>query len=306
MPVFHTKTIESILDPVAQQVSRLVIIHEEGEAGHEMPDLERPVLAVSKAVANLAKVGREMVTTTEDGILRQDMPLAITKVENAASLLEDASNLSKSDPYSKIARTKLIEGSRWILQGTSSVLLCFDESEVRKIIRECKKVLDYLSVAEVIDSMEDLVQFVKDLSPCLSKVTREVEKRVEDLTHQVHRESLSKCVDQIKTLAPILICSMKIFIQILTQGGKGSEEVGPPSFIMHAPPLFNWTRKQITSLSVIINCYLSYWLPFAVGGCPSVASVSHYLYGPSRTTSSSVILYLSLRLRRTGTTWPPG
>ena len=38
------------------QVSRLVIIHEEGEAGHEMPDLERPVQAVSKAVANLAKV----------------------------------------------------------------------------------------------------------------------------------------------------------------------------------------------------------------------------------------------------------
>ena len=89
MPVFHTKTIESILDPVAQQViasiskssfypkilqvSRLVIIQEEGEAGHEMPDLERPVLAVSKAVANLAKVGREMVTTTEDSILKQEL-----------------------------------------------------------------------------------------------------------------------------------------------------------------------------------------------------------------------------------------
>jgi len=224
MPVFHTKTIESILDPVAQQVSRLVIIHEEGEAGHSMPDLERPVQAVSKAVANLAKVGREMVNSTEDTILRQDMPTAINKVENAANLLEDASSISKSDPFSKTARTKLIEGSRWILQGTSSVLLCFDESEVRKIIRECKKVLDYLSVAEVIDSMEDLVQFVKDLSPCLSKVTREVEKRVEDLTHQVHRESLSKCVEQIKTLAPILICSMKIYIQILSQGGKGHEE----------------------------------------------------------------------------------
>ncbi len=118
MPVFHTKTIESILDPVAQQasvthrhlhtcsvvchthqpihdrtkklaffwcvfssanyggesewqkcdasflvasffqVARLVIIHEEGEAGHEMPDLERPVVAVSKAVTNLVKVGK--------------------------------------------------------------------------------------------------------------------------------------------------------------------------------------------------------------------------------------------------------
>jgi len=226
MPVFHTKTIESILDPVAQQVSRLVIIHEEGEAGHEMPDLQKPVMAVSKAVSNLAKVGREMGETTEDGILKQDMPLAIAKVENAATLLEEASSLSKVDPYSKAARTKLIEGSRWILQGTSNVLLCFDESEVRKIIKECKKVLDYLSVAEVIESMEDLVQFVKDLSPCLSKVTREVEKRVEDLTHQVHRETLSRCVEQIKTLAPILICSMKIFIQILSQGGKGTEEAG--------------------------------------------------------------------------------
>ncbi len=38
------------------QVARLVIIHEEGEAGHEMPDLERPVVAVSKAVTNLVKV----------------------------------------------------------------------------------------------------------------------------------------------------------------------------------------------------------------------------------------------------------
>jgi len=33
-----------------------VIIHEEGEAGHQMPDLERPVVAVSKAVNNLVKV----------------------------------------------------------------------------------------------------------------------------------------------------------------------------------------------------------------------------------------------------------
>ena len=126
-----------------------------------MPNLEVPVQAVSKAVANLAKVGREMVQTTDDAVLKQDMPLAITKVETAATLLEDASNLSRGDPYSKTARTKLIEGSRWILQGTSGVLLCFDESEVRKIIKECKKVLDYLSVAEVIETMEDLVQFVR-------------------------------------------------------------------------------------------------------------------------------------------------
>ena len=47
----------------------------------------------------------------------------------------------------------------------------FDESEVRKIIVDCKKVLDYLAVSEVIETLEDLVQFVKDMSPCLSKVS---------------------------------------------------------------------------------------------------------------------------------------
>ena len=33
----------------------------------------------------------------------------------------------------------------------------------RKLCRDCKKVLDYLAISEVIETMEDLVQFVKDL-----------------------------------------------------------------------------------------------------------------------------------------------
>ncbi|XP_067124691.1 vinculin isoform X1 [Centruroides vittatus] len=224
MPVFHTKTIESILEPVAQQVSRLVILHEEAEDGNAMPDLSRPVQAVSKAVANLIKVGRDTINSSDDMILRQDMPSALQRVEQASKLLEEASQMLKADPFSQPARKTLIEGSRGILQGTSALLLCFDESEVRKIIHECKKVLDYLAVAEVIESMEDLVQFVKDLSPCLTKVSRDVDAREKELTHQVHREILIRCLESVKTLAPILICSMKIFVQIYSQGGKGADE----------------------------------------------------------------------------------
>nr|XP_012141848.1 PREDICTED: vinculin isoform X5 [Megachile rotundata] len=224
MPVFHTKTIESILEPVAQQVSRLVILHEEAEDGNAMPDLGRPVQAVSMAVANLVKVGKETINSSDDALLKQDMPAALQRVEGASRLLEEASAMLKQDPYSGPARKKLIEGSRGILQGTSSLLLCFDESEVRKIIRECKRVLDYLAVAEVIETMEDLVHFLKNLSPCLSKVSKEVSAREKELTHQVHREILVRCLEQVKTLAPILICSMKIFIHIISQGGKGAEE----------------------------------------------------------------------------------
>lgn len=114
-----------------------------------------------------------MTTTTDDSILKQDMPQALHKVNGAAKLLEEAAKLSRIDPLSKAARAKLIEGSRLILQGTSNVLMVFDESEVRKIIGECKRVLDYLAVSEVIETMEDLVQFVKDMSPRLSQVKHE-------------------------------------------------------------------------------------------------------------------------------------
>lgn len=60
MPVFHTKTIESILEPVAQQIAHLVIMHEEGEVdGKAIPDLTVPVAAVQAAVSNLVRVSPE-------------------------------------------------------------------------------------------------------------------------------------------------------------------------------------------------------------------------------------------------------
>ena len=62
------------------------------------------------------QVGHEMTSSTDDSILRQDMPQALHKVNGAAKLLEEAAKLSRIDPYSKAARGKLIEGSRLILQ----------------------------------------------------------------------------------------------------------------------------------------------------------------------------------------------
>ncbi|TNN00056.1 hypothetical protein fugu_013088 [Takifugu bimaculatus] len=168
MPVFHTKTIESILEPVAQQISHLVIMHEEGEVdGKAIPDLTVPVAAVQAAVSNLVRVGKETVQTTEDQLMKRDMPPAFIKVENSSSKLVQASQMLKADPYSVPARDYLIDGSRGILSGTSDLLLTFDEAEVRKIIRVCKGILEYLTVAEVVETMEDLITYTKNLGPAI-------------------------------------------------------------------------------------------------------------------------------------------
>ena len=132
MPMYQTKTIAGILEPVAQQVSKLIILHEEGEDGNAMPDLERPVQAVSKAVANLVRVGKDTVSSSQDSNLKNEMPKSLAVIEKAADLLEKACHEMKSDPFSQNGRDRLIAGSRGILQGTTAMLVTFDESQVCK------------------------------------------------------------------------------------------------------------------------------------------------------------------------------
>ncbi|MEQ2174165.1 hypothetical protein GOODEAATRI_004967, partial [Goodea atripinnis] len=151
MPVFHTKTIESILEPVAQQISHLVIMHEEGEVdGKAIPDLSVPVAAVQAAVSNLVRV--------------------------------------------------------------------------RKIIRVCKGILEYLTVAEVVETMEDLITYTKNLGPGMTKMSKMIEERQQELTHQEHRQMLVSSMNTIKELLPVLISAIKIFVATKSSRGAGIEE----------------------------------------------------------------------------------
>jgi len=52
------------------------------------------------------------VNSSEDQILKQDMPPALRRVEESSILLLQASDMLRGDPYSAPARKKLIEGSR--------------------------------------------------------------------------------------------------------------------------------------------------------------------------------------------------
>ncbi|XP_066549876.1 vinculin a isoform X2 [Amia ocellicauda] len=225
MPVFHTKTIESILEPVAQQISHLVIMHEEGEVdGKAIPDLTGPVAAVQAAVSNLVRVGKETVQTTEDQIMKRDMPPAFIKVETACTKLVQAAQMLKADPYSVPARDYLIDGSRGILSGTSDLLLTFDEAEVRKIIRVCKGILEYLTVAEVVETMEDLVTYTKNLGPGMTKMAKMIDERQQELTHQEHRVMLVNSMNTVKELLPVLISAIKIYVTTKSSKSQGVEE----------------------------------------------------------------------------------
>ena len=99
-----------------------------------------------------------------------------------------------------------------ILSGTSALLLTFDEAEVRKILALCKGVLEYLAIVEVVESMEDLVEFVKNLTPGMREMAKSVEAREKELTHQVHRDMLKKSINTVKELTPLLISAVKAYV----------------------------------------------------------------------------------------------
>ncbi|XP_038053444.1 vinculin-like isoform X3 [Patiria miniata] len=221
---YRTKTIHSILDPVAQQVGHLVILHEQAEDGNAMTDLTSPIKIVDQAVSNLVAVGKQTASTSKDEILRREMPPTFTQVERSSGLLVEASALLKADPYSVPARKKLIEGARGILQGTSDLLFVFDESEVRKIVKICEGVLQLLAVSEVVDTMQDILTFVQALTPGVTNMNSQVSARREELINASHAAQLAQHSEQFQKLIPLLVSSMKIYVTILEQGKPGKQE----------------------------------------------------------------------------------
>ena len=82
----------------------------------------------------LKLVSRETVDF-QDTKLKNEMPRALSTIEKASAYLEEACREMKIDPYSQSGRDRLITGSRGILQGTTSMLVSFDESQVN--LRNC-------------------------------------------------------------------------------------------------------------------------------------------------------------------------
>lgn len=101
----------------------------------------------------------------------------------------------------------------------------------------CKGILEYLTVAEVVESMEDLITYTKNLGPgthsCslsvslslyshffivdhmtvfvltgMTKMAKMIDERQQELTHQEHRVMLVNSMNTVKELLPVLISGL--------------------------------------------------------------------------------------------------
>ena len=183
-----------------------------------------PVGVVQKAVSNLINVGNEAVLESSDLLLKRDMPPALDLVQAASDSLGQAAAFISTDPFSVQGREVLIKGARGILQGTSDLLLAYDQGEVRKLIKQCRAVLDYIGLADHVKRMEDVVIFVKSLTPSMTRVGKEVRSRGEELTSQVHRDLLIGALERAINTAPQLISSLKLYVNCGANQRQNSAE----------------------------------------------------------------------------------
>lgn len=51
-------------------------------------------------------------------------------------------------------------------------------------------------------------------------MANDIETRVKELTHGIHRQLLSRCLEQVKTLTPLLISSINIYVTSKHTGEK--------------------------------------------------------------------------------------
>ena len=87
-------------------------MHDEADDGNEMPDLSLPVSVVKNAADNLIKVGYETCETSDDLILRKEMPPALGRVESACESLLEAASILKVESKSATGKRSLISGER--------------------------------------------------------------------------------------------------------------------------------------------------------------------------------------------------
>ena len=72
--------------------------------------------------------------------------------------------------------------------------------------------------------MEDVVIFVKSLTPSMTRVGKEVRARGDELTSQVHRDLLIGALERAINTAPQLISALKLYVNSLVSDRQNAAE----------------------------------------------------------------------------------
>ncbi|KND00678.1 uncharacterized protein SPPG_03801 [Spizellomyces punctatus DAOM BR117] len=212
----HTTTSKTVLSPLAEAVSSLIVIVSDAETeGTPMPDLSALASGVESQIANLVSVGKKIQDQpSADEIMKRDMPLACEGVTKAAALLVESTQGLVSDPYSQSGRQGLLDAVKGILSGTTQVLNVFDDAEVRKILSACTLLRNLLYTITLgppsPTDAQSYVQTIAQASQTIVVLAQLTNKRVAELLYPVLQTRLKTAIVALTKQSPGLIGVCKL------------------------------------------------------------------------------------------------
>eukprot|EP00128_Syssomonas_multiformis_P002215 Colp12_sorted_trinity150504_noHs@19250 len=208
-----TQAQQQVLEPIAQQISQLIILeHEAEQNGVPMPDLSAAGEGVVGAVLNMVNIGRE-IGQTNDTELVEDMQRSCDLVDSSVAGFREAIHGLKEKPLDKATRQQFTRSARGILEGVTGILVSFDAGEVRKIVAQARQLIELLASVQQVRDMQGLVPIAKGISQQVVTLAKFVDNRCGELSHPGHVELLKQQNVKLRKGVPLFVSAMKTFVQ---------------------------------------------------------------------------------------------
>ena len=181
-----------------------------------------------------------------DAALAREMPVACEQLTAASHLFRLAAQQLKTNPIDVEARRTLVNATRGILAGTTSVLATYDALEIRKIVVYGEQLMGILNAMSEIAALEQLVPLVRSLSQVISNVVALANARREELVNAVQRDAVSAGTELLSKASPLLVSALRTFIENPTNlQAQASRNFALEQ--VHKPPLFGTLTSHINT-----------------------------------------------------------
>jgi len=210
-----TATTKQIISPIADVVSQLIVRNAEAEQNNSaMEDISEYASVVVAQIQNFSNVVMDIIGSQgSDEILKKEMNDGNLIVKKAAEDMLSSAKHLKDDPCSKEGRRLLVDATRGILDGVTTLLNSYDDYNVRKIVQLCNDLISCYEQCRDNTDPQKIIDNIKLCSRYSVKLASLATQRIAEFLSANLKKELQSAIDLLTKTSPLLISSCKSYLQ---------------------------------------------------------------------------------------------
>jgi len=210
-----TATTKQIISPIADVVSQLIVRNAEAEQNNSaMEDISEYASVVVAQIQNFSNVVMDIIGSQgSDEVLKKEMNDGNLIVKKAAEDMLSSAKHLKDDPCSKEGRRLLVDATRGILDGVTTLLNSYDDYNVRKIVQLCNDLISCYEQCRDNTDPQKIIDNIKLCSRYSVKLASLATQRIAEFLSANLKKELQSAIDLLTKTSPLLISSCKSYLQ---------------------------------------------------------------------------------------------